>query len=259
MIILARSERVAAREQSSDVIARARAVFGAIHPRVDTWKKSGRPFDRDIISYRITARIVPSRASGDIHAFQTIPLLLVSPSSPRTSISSSSLSAVLCPLQYRFQSALPPSPRVHSPSRSALPRRRPVSAVSVRLFHGSGSFTFPVDSMRKSPARVSGSGLFGAGPSWIALTQNSLHFPRKLSCAPGALSAPVVYDYRPRETIRARAHAKNWRDVCARARELWRFASRIMLSCSRAYALRSATSAKSRSLVLLRRDPRYAR
>lgn len=48
--------------------------------------------------------------------------------------------SVPSPSQYRFQSALP------SPS--------PVSTISVRLFRGSSSFTFPVDSMRKPPGEL---------------------------------------------------------------------------------------------------------
>lgn len=55
-----------------------------------------------------------------------------------------------------------------------------------------------------------------------------------------------------RSRARARTHARA-RPGKTYVSELWRFASRIMLSVP--YTLRSATSAKSRSRVLLRRNP----
>lgn len=124
-------------------------------------------------------------------------------------------------LRYRFQSALHPS-CIFPPS----------SAISVRLFRGSDSFTFPVDSMRKPPASLYK--LFGAGPSWIALTQNSLHsLHGKLSCLGSIFRACCI-----RLSV-VENNARGLANVC----EPWRFASRIMLSTT--YALRSATSAKS--------------
>lgn len=172
-----------------------------------------------------------------MRSFQTI-----SPPPRTNSISSSSPSAVLYPLRCSID---------FNP-RCLYRGIFPLASYIRRLFRGSGSFTFPLDSMRKPPARVL-YGLFGAKPSWIALAQNSLR-----SLGKGRKGGRVARGGRGgrgggkerRCTFRIRCirlsvaenNARCLTNVC----EPWRLASRIMLSTTYVYALRSATSGKSR-------------
>lgn len=157
----------------------------------------------------------------------------------RTSISSSSPSAVLvlCP---RWRSI------DFNPRRLLLcifPLTTPVYSpfLSVCVSRKAALLHFPLTRWEKLPRRLR-CGLPGATPSWIALTQKFFAPPAgkyraRLRLRGDARIVAVVYDYRPRKTMRALALA----NVCASS---WRLALRIMLSTT--YALRSATSAKSR-------------
>lgn len=79
-----------------------------------------------------------------MHPSQTIPLLLVS-------LYPSHVHFTLPPPSVVRPLVVPVSISIRVAGVLYFPFPGPVSAISVRLFRGSGSFTFPVDSMRKPP------------------------------------------------------------------------------------------------------------
>lgn len=177
-----------------------------------------------------------------MHPSQTIPLLLVSfyPSHVHFILLAGRRS-VLSPSRYRFQSARCPRPVFSHPS-ALTPRIPPFpvhpSVSRKRLFYISRWLDEETPA-RRAPVRIvwRRAILDRTYSEFFALPSR-----RKLSCSSplgGArfprAAAPVVYDYRRRKTMRAA-----WQTYAS----LGELASRIMLSTP--YALRSATSAKSR-------------
>lgn len=189
----------------------------------------------DIILYDITIYFYLC-ASGGMHSFQTIPLVLVSASTPRLTLfhpphrRRSSTPTLQVSISIHVASIL------YFPSSSVYPPFLSVCFAEAALLH------FPLTRW-ENPRRE-------FYTDCLALSHLGSHLLRIL-CAPYGnyrASAGEAKKKEGRCTFRIRcirlSVAENNARCLANVCEPWRFAPRIMLSTT--YALRSATSAKSR-------------